>query len=355
MSLLGPPLLVLSILLALAAPVGCALLWGRVRGMTAWPVRIAMIVVCQVTAVLLAGVGLNDHFQFFASWNDLIGQNGADAPIQQQNSGSQPLARGLSKRLRNDFRPDRRDSAYSAELVGAKSGIRSRIWVWLPPQYRQRPRQRFPVIELFPGFPGTPITWFHTMQGPKKLQEAMKKGAAQPYILVAPTITVVPGHDTECTNVPGGPKVATWLTEDVRRIVMENFRALPGRDGWGTMGYSTGGYCAAKLATEYPRLFRAGVSMSGYFTASNPALARVPGADVPALLQTRHPNVDLLLTASKQDPGTTTAVNTMVRAARPPSVVYTYVVPRGGHNTGVWTAMLPKCFQWLTTQLTHAD
>ncbi|MEV5711467.1 alpha/beta fold hydrolase [Actinoallomurus sp. NPDC052274] len=354
MSLLGWPLLVLSILLALAAPVGCVLLWGRARRTTAVPIRVALILVCQVTAILLAGVGLNDHFQFFASWNDLLGQNGADAPIQQQNGGPQPLARGLSKRLRNDFRPDRSDRAFSADLVGAKSGIRSKIWVWLPPQYQRHPQQRFPVVELFPGFPGTPITWFHTMQGPKKLQEAMKQGAAQPYILVAPTITVVPGHDTECTDVPGGPKVATWLTDDVRRIVTENFRALPDRDAWGTMGYSTGGYCAAKLAAEHPHLFRAGVSLSGYFTASNPALARLPGADIPALLRTRRPPVDLLLTASKQDPGTTPAVNTMVQAARAPSIVYTYVVPRGGHNTGVWTAMLPKCFQWLTTKLTHA-
>ncbi|MEV0399357.1 alpha/beta hydrolase-fold protein [Actinoallomurus sp. NPDC050550] len=355
MSLLGLPLLVLSILLAVTAPVGCALLWGRVRGAGAWPVRVSLIVLSQVTAVLVAGVGLNDHFEFFASWSDLTGQNGADAPIQQQNGGSEPLGRGLSQRLRKDFRPDHGKDTFSATLVGAKSGIRSKIWVWLPPQYQQHPRQRFPVIELFPGFPGTPVTWLHTMQGPKKLQEAMKKGAAQPYILVAPTITVVPGHDTECANVPHGPKVATWLAEDVRRIVTENFRALPDRDGWGTMGYSTGGYCAAKLTAQYPHLFRAGVSMSGYFTPSTAALAKAPGENVPALLETRHPPIDLLLTASKQDPGTTSAVDTMVKAARPPSIVYTYVVPRGGHNIGVWTAMLPKCFQWLTTKLTHAS
>jgi hypothetical protein len=44
----------------------------------------------------------------------------------------------------------------------------------------------------------------------------------------------------------------------------------------------------------------------------------------------------------------------MVKAAQAPTLVYTYVVPKGGHNTGVWAAMLPKCFQWLTTKLTHA-
>jgi enterochelin esterase-like enzyme len=354
-ALLGWPLLVVSILAALAAPAACAALWGRLSGLAAWPARIALIVVCQATAIAAVGVGLNDHFQFFASWSDLTGGNPADAPIQQQNPGPQALPRAVSKRLRNDFRPDPANGALAATLVGARSGIRSRIWVWLPPQYREHPRDRFPVVELLPGYPGTPTTWFHAMHGPKTLQEAMRKGVAQPYILVAPTITVVPGHDTECVNVPHGPQVATWLADDVRRIVTANFRALPSRAAWGAMGYSTGGYCAAKLAAQYPRLFRAGVSLSGYFSPVTPALARLAGENLPALLAARRPPVDLLLTASRQDPGTTTAVDAMVRAARPPTLVYTYVVARGGHNTGVWTAMLPKCFQWLTTKLTHPE
>lgn len=354
MSLLGWPLLIMSVILALVAPAACVALWGRVRGTTALPARLVLILVCQVTAILAVGVGINDHFQFFASWSDLSGQNGANAPIQQQNPGAQPLPRSLAKRLRNDFREDKANNALQATLVGAKSGIRSKVWVWLPPQYRTQPRTRFPVIELFPGYPGTPTTWFHAMQGPKKLQDAMKTGAAQPYILVAPTITVQPGHDTECTNVPQGPKVATWLAEDIRRIVAENFRALPGRDAWGTMGYSTGGYCAAKIPAQYPRLFRAGVSLAGYFVPSNPALAKLPGENVPGLIQRKHPAVDLLLAASRQDPGTSADVSAMVKAARTPTLVYTYVLPKGGHNTGVWATMLPKCFGWLTTKLTHA-
>lgn len=353
MSLLGWPLLVLSIVAGLAAPAACAAVWGHVRGLAAWPVRLTLIAVCQATAILAVGVGLNDHFQFFASWSDLTGGNPADAPIQQQNPDTQALPRAVSKRLRNDFRSDPADGALVATLVGARSGIRSKIWVWLPPQYREHPRTRFPVVELLPGFPGTPTTWFHAMHAPKTLDQAMRRGAAQPYILVAPTITVIPGHDTECVNAPSGPQVATWLAYDVRRIVTENFRALPGRAGWGTMGYSTGGFCAAKLAVQFPRLFRAGVSLSGYFSPVTKALARLPGENIPALVAAKRPSVDLLLTASRQDPGTTAAVQTMVKSARPPTLVYTYVVRRGGHNTGVWTAMLPKCFQWLTTKLTH--
>jgi dienelactone hydrolase len=347
LSLLGWPLLIVSISLALGAPAACAYLWRHVRGLGALP----LILACQVTAILAVGVAVNDHYQFFASWSDLSGSE-ADAPIVRQNNGNQSLPRALSKRLRTDFH--RVDGVLEATLVGARSGIRSKVWVWLPPQYREEPGARFPVVELFPGYPGTPTAWFHSVQGPQRLQEAMRTGAAQPYILVAPTITVRPGHDTECANVPGGPRVATWLAEDVRRIVVANFRALPGRDAWGTMGYSTGGYCAAKLPVQYPRLFRAGVSLAGYFSPSTPALARLPRENLPVLIGRRRPAVDLLLAASRQDPGTTAAVDTMVRAARSPTLVYTYVVPRGGHNTGVWSGMLPRCFQWLTTKLTHA-
>jgi enterochelin esterase-like enzyme len=356
-SLQGWPLLVASIMLALGGPAACVYLWGRVRGLGALPARLALILACQITAILAVGVGINDHFQFFSSWSDLSGQSGqnsADAPIEQPNNGDRSLPRSLSQRLRRDFRPSGSKDVLEATLVGARSGIRSKVWVWLPSQYRQQPQRRFPVVELFTGFPGTPGAWFHVLQGPKMLEQAVKSGAAQPYILVAPTITVQPGRDTECVDVPRGPKVATWLTEDIRRIVIENFRTLPGRDAWGAMGYSTGGYCATKLPIQYPRLFRAGVSLAGYFSPSTSALAKLPGENLPILMRQRHPGVDLLLATSRQDPGTTAALDTMVKAARPPTLVYTYVVPHGGHNTGVWSAMLPKCFQWLTTELTRA-
>jgi enterochelin esterase-like enzyme len=354
LSLQGWPLLVVSIVLALGGPAACVFFWGRVRGLGALPARLSLILACQITAVLAVAVGINDHYQFFASWSDLAGQNGAGGSIQQAGDGGRSLSRSLSLRRREGFRPAGAGNVLEATLVGASSGIRGDVWVWLPPQYRRQPHTRFPVVELFTGFPGTPSAWFHVMQGPQKLEQAIGDGAAQPSILVAPTITVEPGHDTECIDVPGGPKVATWLTEDIRRIVVDNFRTLPGRDAWGTMGYSTGGYCAAKLPVQYPGLFGAGVSLAGYFSPFTAALAKVPGQNLPLLIRQGHPPVHLLLATSRQDPGTAGAIDTMVKAATSPTLVYTYVVPHGGHNTGVWTAMLPKCFQWLTTELARA-
>jgi hypothetical protein len=129
----GWPLLVISIMLALGGPAACVLLWGRVRGLGALPARLALILVCQITAILAVGVVVNDHFQFFSSWSDLSGQNGADAPIEQPNPGDHSLSRPLSQRLRDDFRPSgaRCGSGCRRSTTGSRSAA-SRWWSCSP-------------------------------------------------------------------------------------------------------------------------------------------------------------------------------------------------------------------------------
>ncbi|MFE2170413.1 hypothetical protein ACFXB3_35930, partial [Streptomyces sp. NPDC059447] len=68
----------------------------------------------------------------------------------------------------------------------------------------------------------------------------------------------------------------------------------PAPGGWGLMGVSTGGFCAAKLPLQYPKAFRAG---SGIL------------------------------------------VKTLVR-------------PAGGHNFQTWSGMYPDALGWLSSQLT---
>jgi enterochelin esterase-like enzyme len=136
--------------------------------------------------------------------------------------------------------------------------------------------------------------------------------------------------------------------------VTHNFRAASAPQRWGLMGYSTGGFCAAKLALQYPRLYGAAVSLSGYFAPTSPLLTRSPQLgqqDSPlVLIRHKHP-VALLLAASRQDPGTVNQIQAMAAAAQPPTRLFTYIVPKGGHNTQVWSAMLPTAYQWLTRQL----
>jgi enterochelin esterase-like enzyme len=355
--LLGWPLLIVCILIATALPVGCALVWARLGGPPPLQMaaRMGMIVLCQLTAVAAVGVTVNKHFQFFASWDDLWGSTGSGGGIQQANAAPPPP--GDRARVAGPQLLLQPDGAYQTTFTGERSHIRSRVWIWLPPEYHEKAYENhlFPVVELFPGYPGTASTWFGTMQGAQHLTEEIAAHRAQPMILVAPTITVDPGHDTECTDIPGGPQVATWLTDDVRSMVLHSFHAATDRTGWATMGYSTGGFCAVKIVAQYPQLFRAGVSLSGYFTP----LASGVGGDpalrlrntVANLLESRPP-VAFLLGASWQDPGTVPAANGLLKAVKAPTEAFTYFVPKGGHNTGVWTAMLPRSYDWLSKELT---
>ncbi|MQY07006.1 alpha/beta hydrolase [Actinomadura macrotermitis] len=360
MTLLGWPLLALLVVLAVAAPVGCLFAWNRLPGPRAaqGAGRLGLLLTCQATALLMVGVLINHHLHLYASWDDLFGTEQADGDIHAAGAAPQPDGAGPVGRPQSlsPFHFDGRSRTFVARVQGQESGIRAEVRVWLPKQYDDPAYagKRFPVVELFPGFPGSSWTWFGAMRGADLLRTAMRNGQAKPYILVAPTITVQPGRDTECADVPGGPKVATWLVADVRRIVTEHFRALPEAASWGTMGYSTGGFCAAKLALQYPNRFRAAVSLAGYFRPTSPDLTRAPAlarANSPLDLLAAHPPVDLLLAGSREDPGTVPAIDEMIRRSRPPTRSFTYIVLTGGHNVRVWQEMLPKAYEWLSKRV----
>jgi S-formylglutathione hydrolase FrmB len=146
--------------------------------------------------------------------------------------------------------------------------------------------------------------------------------------------------------------------------VVDSFRAEPESSGWGLMGYSTGGFCAAKLVLQYPGRYRAAVSLSGYYTPDSIELTddrQLDRANSPLWLisHTRTPAVSLLMTASDQDrvdPASEPAQ--MIAAARANRLarateVQSFTAPLGGgHNQSAWEKMLPTAFTWLSQRLT---
>jgi enterochelin esterase-like enzyme len=120
------------------------------------------------------------------------------------------------------------------------------------------------------------------------------------------------------------------------------------------MGYSTGGFCAAKLTLQFPHLFHAGVSMSGYFEPTSHDLTHdqpLMHANSPYELVKASPSVSLLLSGTQQDPGTAPSAEQLKRDSKGATKISLYILPRGGHNTGVWRSMLPKTLQWLSQEL----
>src|SRR4051812_39365200 len=155
MGLTGWPLLWVFVLLAMLAPAGCLVLWNRVRGHAAAPARLLMIGLCQVLAVVLGGVAMNDYYEFYASWNDLFGgpaQGDGNSAIAQLGPGA-----GGTGTVSFTRDPALDPAAYSATVTGERSGITSRILVWTPPGYDApaNAHQTYPVVELLPGYPGS--------------------------------------------------------------------------------------------------------------------------------------------------------------------------------------------------------
>jgi hypothetical protein len=365
MDLTGAPLVVVLAFLSVGAPAALLLLWSRLRGPAALRIaqRVGLVLVCQLSAVLLAAVVVNDQFELYASWSDLTGGDQSAAAL----AGVTHAAGGAGSptHVRSEGKPvGSGTQVMSEDVTGPRSGVHARVWVVLPPGYPSAAKAGggYPLVEFLPGYPGVPNTWLHAMHLADQIDRLVSSGAVRPFVAVLPVMTVEPPLDTECTNVPGGPAVATWLGQDVPNVVYHQLKIRPPAQGWGVIGYSTGGFCATKLALQYPQVFHAAVSLSGYYVPfadpstggifrNNPVLRR-DNSPIWLVANGHQPAVDILAVSSPQDPSSWPATKAFVAAVRRPVSLDTLVLPSGGHNTGVWTAVLPQTLGWL---LHHVD
>jgi enterochelin esterase-like enzyme len=363
-------------------------LWNRIPGHRSVRVaaRTLIVLAGEALAALALLAWLNVAYGgLFVSWSDLLGNesmNGAHFAGQQGHILLHPVAPGNGRvdaiarqegsttppASRQRFRRAGYGGFEETLLTGAYSGVKAQVFVWTPPEYAQEPDEDFPVLLLLHGIPGNPQGWLGPMHVVAHLEAAMATGTVRPYILVVPSITPstalsAPWNTPECSDVPGYAKVATWLTRDVRGMVLDHFRALSSALGWGVMGYSTGGFCAAKLILQYPGLFQAGVSLSGYYSPESLLLTRNPELDrvnspLWLLGHTRTPAVSLLMTGSDQDKADPVSEITQLLAAAKANPlsrateVRSFIAPiGGGHNQSAWEKMLPTAFTWLSERL----
>ncbi|MFI0900172.1 alpha/beta hydrolase [Streptomyces sp. NPDC020983] len=336
---------VLLVAAAVAAVAGALVLWPRVRGPR--PVRlgarVGLIALCQLTAILVVMVTVNNQYGFYASWDDLLGRanSGGGRPAAGPGASPAPEVPDYAVTFTAYAQGFRR-----ATVRGWASGTEGDVIVWLPPQYGRKEfaHTRFPVIEVLHGIPGTPHSFLRGMRLGQVMQAQIAAGRAEPAILVLPTIT--PDRvDTGCADVAGRSRVATWLTDDVVKTVSRNFRTLPAPRGWAVMGVSTGGYCAARLVLEHPDVFAAGAALA----PDDPS----QGVRSPVwLARTVHPRAQLLVASSRQDPESPPRfADAVTAAAAPPTRVSTLRLSSGGHNWNTWSRMFPDAFTWVSARL----
>ena len=344
------------------------------RGVTRFARRLALLVGCQVLAVAVVCATVNDWFDFYSSWNDLLGTGQpvtltlnpppGPGPAGGQVPGRPGAAVALPRTIdRRYTAPDpRAGRLVPVDIPGHRTGLSTHAVVMLPPQYDEPAyaHRSFPVTLVLAGYPSQIGSLEGSLAVPQTADALLHTGRMSPMVMVLVSPTVVPPRDTECTDIPNGPQVQSFLAEDVPAWVSGHYR-VSGAGHWGVLGFSTGGFCAAKLALTYPWVFAAGVSLSGYLHArTDPTTGDLFGGSTAVqqqndpLWRVQHlpnPSVSLLLTASKQETGVYQQVEQLVAASRPPLAVSTIIRPTGGHNAGVWRGELPLCLQWLSALL----
>ncbi|MFI1970047.1 alpha/beta hydrolase [Streptomyces cinnamoneus] len=348
LSLTGTAFFALLIGLCVLAVLATLLLWARLRGPrpVRWLGRIALIALCQATAICVVAVWINSTYGLYASWSDLLGRTDDAGPVAMPGP---PAHRAKFTRGDNGMQ--------ETYFHGSRSKLSGQVMVWTPPEYRD-PRYRhtaFPVVMLLHGVPGSPQSWLEQGRMPGAYERLLRGGATRPFILAVPIINPG-GVDTDCSDVHDR-KVATWLASDVPELVHEHFRTGPEPRAWGVLGISTGGFCAAKLPLQYPKVFGAGAALDpDPLSGDGGALAdpAVRERNSPTRL-VRHSRADvgLFLATSRQDRGSPPRyIEEFQREAAGSRVrLKTMLLASGGHNYGTWITLYPAAFGWLGEQL----
>ena len=335
-------------------------------------VRLLMLLFAQATAITLVFLMVNNANNLYDNWADLLGtgdhvQTAADLGAD----GTGGIALHRLPKVKQTFRKASGPGMRAAggvqvtRLRGRVSGVDAEVYVWLPPQYHE-PAYRhraFPVVELLPGYPAHQglVRFAARDRATAAVDEERPDHALHPG---GAAHEPRPRRGHRLRQHPGPGQRGLWLSIDVPKMVMDNFRAESGPGGWAVAGYSAGAHCATKLAVAHPDRYHAAVSMSGYndpmaepvsLTAQDP---RLRAANNPYLLLKNAPvppAVALYFSGESGD-GYQTGM-AMKKVAKSPTTVDVVYLPRsaGGHNMALWRPQVITVFRWLTQQFDAGD
>ncbi|WP_033212246.1 alpha/beta hydrolase [Kitasatospora phosalacinea] len=393
MGLTSTTLLLFTIAVAVAA-LGATVWWWPALARRHWRAvlgRIGALLGSQFALLAVVALVANDYFSFYSSWNDLLG-TGPDAPVSVRAAaapvpGATPSAATSAAPSSEPDPPDlpllpaqetggepvntagprdpgRVGEIRAVRIPGARTGLSTDGYVYLPPQYFQpgNEQRRFPAIIAMTGFPGDAKALITRFNYPGVALDEIRAGRMQPTVLVLMRPSPAMPADPECEDVPDGAQADTYFAKDVPRAIGAAYRIATGPGAWGVMGNSTGGYCAAKLAMRHPEVFAGGVSISGYLKAAEDVTTgdlfkgsrqRRDQADL--LWRLRNlpvPATGVMLSGAEKGDGDFRAeADAFTAAAKPPMAVAVASVPEGGHNYTTWIKLLPAGFQFLSQRL----
>jgi enterochelin esterase-like enzyme len=316
-----------------------------VRRLVALTGRIAAVVGCQLLAVSLTFLAVNNSFACYSSWADLFGVSPPTAMATIKTGSLVGPGQGRVEVLR---------------VSGGPSRATGQLLVWLPPQYFDPgyAHTTFPVMMVLPGQPSNPEVTLAHFNFADNATQAIADHLAKPFVAVFPPLMTSPPRDTECTDIPHGPQAEIWLADDVRSAVLSHFRVSASPRMWSLMGYITGAFCAVKLLLLHPQLFDNAAGLGGYY---QPLTDHTTGnlfhgskirydENSPLWLYGRRGLAighRLLLVSGEQDTDSWSETQKMLQATRGNPAVSSLTFPTGGHNHRNYRNSLPQVLRWL--------
>ncbi|MET9348165.1 alpha/beta hydrolase [Streptomyces termitum] len=367
MGLTSGVLLVSTVALAVVLFSATVVLWPRLarRGWLPVSGRVGLLLATQLVLFAAVGLAANRSFLFYGSWADLFGQEQEIGVVVDHGAASKDL-RVVGTRAMDvpgGSRPSVGGQIQEVVVRGERSGITSPAFVYLPPEYFQARHEgrSFPAAVVLTGYPGTAENLIKGLKYPQTAYLQAKAGKMQPMVLVMLRPTVAPPRDTECVDIPGGPRTETFFAEDLPKAVSGAYRVGTKPRNWGFMGNSTGGYCALKIALHHPDRFAAGAGLSAYYKAAEDVTtgdlfhgdqALRQRGDLLWSLDHRPPSASsFLVTTSKKGEGNLKATQRFIAKVKKPAQVSSIVLDSGGHNFQTWRREIPPGLVWLGGKL----
>jgi pimeloyl-ACP methyl ester carboxylesterase len=159
-------------------------------------------------------------------------------------------------------------------LAGAKSGFEGDVWVWAPKEYEdpKYAKSAFPVLIALPGGNGFPSNYWadRSLGLQKAISEGVQAGTSLPFIVIMPVLNPDNKYYYDGSDIPGQPKMGTWIAEDIPDFTRANFRTYKSRDGWAFMGSSSGAFVGMKTLLQHPDKFKAVIASGGELVPDSP-------------------------------------------------------------------------------------
>ncbi|MDQ0788383.1 esterase family protein [Streptomyces sp. B3I8] len=373
MGLTGTTTLIAATLCATALFAGTVWCWPRLaRG--SWRTvggRVGLLLATQLALFVCVALAANRDFGFYASWADLFGRERGEGVVVEYTPGG---AGGADGPLRvvglegvdGPAGPDTADGQIQrVRIVGRTTRIATPALVYLPPEYF-RPRYRartFPVAVVLTGYPGTAEALVRGLRYPQTAHRLAAAGRMRPMVLVMLRPTVAPPRDTECVDVPGGPRAESFFAADLPEAVVAHYRVDRAPGGWGVVGDSTGGYCALKLAIHHPDTYAAGAGLSAYYEAP---VDRTTGDLYGGDRNLRHradlwwclenlpaPDTSLLVSSSREGENNYKDTLEFIRRVKAKGFtrISSIILDSGGHNFNTWRREIPATLRWMSGRL----